>query len=119
MLNLVDFHMCQLSKHQVPAHQKRAEHTRCPKHRPRRALALRRPLQLPVSAAHVLRRRERVLHQLVDVRRLYAEVVRKGGLQLRDFEEGLFGGTGRVRYGQVSVGRAGLTELCQADPRTA
>lgn len=66
-----------LSYEQVPENKRRAKYTRRPEHCLRCAPSLRRPLELLVSAPDILRRRERVLHQLINVRRLHAEVVRE------------------------------------------
>lgn len=88
------------SDKQVPQDQRPAKRTRCPKHLLRRAPALRRPLELLVAAPDVLRRVERVVHQLLNVRRLHAEVVRQRRLQLRDFRQRLFRGAVTIGVSQ-------------------
>lgn len=75
------------SHKQVPQHQPRAEDARRPKHLLRRAAALRRPLELLVAAPDIVPSVERVLDQLVNVRRLHAEVAGERRLQLRDLGE--------------------------------
>jgi len=77
------------SEKQVPQDQRATKGTCRPKHLLRRAPALGRPLELLVAAPDVLRRVERVLHQLLNVRRLHAEVVGQRRLQLRDFRQRL------------------------------
>jgi len=69
------------SYEQVPPHQYPTKYAGHPKYSLRRTLPLRRSLQLSIPAAYILCRIERVLHQLIDLRGLHAEVIRERGLE--------------------------------------
>lgn len=71
-----------LSYEQVPQHEQRAEGRGAVENHLRCAPSLRRPLELLVPAPDILRCIERVLHQLLDMRRLYLEIASQRRLQL-------------------------------------
>lgn len=76
--------------HEIPHDQEQAQPARREEGVARRAGPLRRLLELFIAAAHVLRRVERVGHELIDVRRLGRQVVHQQRLELRNLDERLF-----------------------------
>lgn len=87
----VDLPFSELLYEQVPQDECRAEGTCAPEYLLRRAPSLRRALELLVSASDIFRGIERVLHKLINVRSLYAEVVCKRRLQFGYLCERFFG----------------------------
>lgn len=75
-------------EHQIPPHQRNAQPHAGPKHHAGHTPPLSCAFQLPVAAADVLGRTERIGDQLLYVRGLEVEVLRQRGLQRGDFQEG-------------------------------
>lgn len=75
-------------EHQIPPHQRNAQPYAGPKHHAGHTPPLSCAFQLPVAAADVLGRTERIGDQLLHVRGLEVEVLRQRGLQRGDFQEG-------------------------------
>ncbi len=85
-----------LSYEQVPQDEGRAKGACRPEHHLRCAPPLCCSLQLLIPAAYILGCVERILHKLLNMRCLYAEIVCKRRLKFRDLGEGLFGCAGML-----------------------
>lgn len=86
----------QCLEYQVPRYQKRTQPARRVKRQPCRARPLRRLLELPVTPLDILRRRQRLRHQHVNLLRLRRQVADERRLQVANLGEGSLGGSGSV-----------------------
>lgn len=89
-------------KDQVPYNEEQAVENSGEERQSRRPRPLSGLFQLLVSLSQVLRRQIRVLHQLIDLRRLDGKIIRKRCLKVRDLEQRSLGGSGRVSAGSTA-----------------